>query len=981
MGEKRDPTHLGLNWPDAYGDILPVLRREWGVDGKIYLTRQLGGGKSGALVFFVDISTKTFTGQAVLKLDHAFDPTQQEQHEAALHARAIEDAPKFAAMHLPKVLHSAHHGNQLALLSTIAGRGLEYVDPWLDCSYDRRLESIRKVSVDLLEFWNSDYRLIDGLKMPQELLQSWLAYRLDPAHGGRIHEFFDACGIPCDTPTIVHDGQWYPNPLAFAVGARDIPKRLRLRGATGHCHGDFHGLNLLVGRRQKERLDYYLIDLAMYQSEQYLFYDHANFELASLLFARGNASAKDWEAVIAHLSHSQHNDELPELRTDDIGLIELVRELRHGVSAWIERHEADRLSFMESQTLLARVAAGLLFSHKRLSLKERQMAFFYAAANLKDYLKLHRLDWPKTGAVFEIGATSPAPQDKKTTAVAAHLPPTAPPKVTPANPLTGTQSASRSRYVARFAIPGVIATLLIALLALMDYQIPWPQQDSARQTQSRSPTSTPAPAEMTEARASLAVLPFKNLSTGVDDSFADGLSIDIASVFARTGRFRMPGMTSAFQFKDRLEDSRAIGQALNVNYLLEGTVLRSGDDLRISASLVRAEDGLLIWSRTFTETMGNVFVTQEKIAEAIGAALSTPLNVDADILEAQRTNNPRAYELFVRGLALLEQRGLALEDAKAVLERAVNLQPNFAAAWGALSLVYNVIPTFVKEIDGRPVSTLVYYRKAKEAALRAQQIDRDLPLVQHALAYMYQRDRQWVAAENAYEAALRNDPYAHRVMLTYAALLYTVGKRDQARAMVDRARDADPLNELYKLWAAFMRWQDDQTEQTIKPIEDIFLRLPQYREIALRIIIDHRARTGELDKARDLIESCGGCSEALRSSALSMLSAASAEPAEQLFRAYKDSNIMGYQFLYALGGADITLDAFRYYGVDANRRLVFFTVPWMLVDELTQDERFIDIAKDMGLVDYWRARGYPDNCTLVDGGRFKCNGRDSQSSL
>ena len=431
----------------------------------------------------------------------------------------------------------------------------------------------------------------------------------------------------------------------------------------------------------------------------------------------------------------------------------------------------------------------------------------------------------------------------------------------------------------------------------------------------------------------------------------------------------MPGMSSTFQFKGRLDDVRAIGQALNVDYLLEGTVLQNDDNLRIAVSLIRAEDGFLIWSQTFTETMGNVFVTQEKIAEAIGAELSTPLNIDADILRAQRTDNPRAYELFVRGLALLELRGLALQDAMAVLERAVGINPNFAAAWGALSLVYNLIPTFVKEIDGRPVNVVVYYRKAKEAALKAQRIDPDLPLVRHALGYMYQRERQWAAAEDAFEAALRSDPYAHRVMLTYAALLYTVGKQAEAQAFVDQASEIDPLNELYKLWAAFFRWQGDQTEQTIKPLESIFRRLPQYREIALRIIIDHRARTGELDKARDLIEACRGCSKALRTKALTMLDAASVEPADQLFDEYKDANIMGYQFLYAVGGANVTLDAFRYYGVDANRRLVFFTVPWTLASVLSQSDRFAEIADDMGLVNYWRSRGWPDNCEpKTDGG-------------
>lgn len=976
MSDKGDGTPLGLKWPDAYADLLPVVRQDWGVEGNIFLTRQLGGGKSGALVFFVDISTKDFNGQAILKLDRAFDPSDQERHEAALHARAIEDAPDFAAAHLSRLLHSAHHGSQIAVLSAIAGRGLEYVEPWVDCAYDRKLESIRKVSTDLLEKWNADYRLSPDLKMPQELLRSWLGYRKDPLEGGRIHGFLtDDCGISPDVRAITHDGHWYPNPLAFMEAASGVPKRVRLRCAVGRGHGDLHGLNLLVGRREKKALEYYLIDLAWYESEQFLFYDHAYFEIASLLISRANASARDWAAIVAKLRRFQPKDKSPELRADDVGSIELVQALRKRVSRWIERNEADRLSFMENQVLLARVAAGLAFSHKQMSVETRQMAFFYAAANLKDYLELNRLEWQKAGPAFEIGGGSQGTPGEETPVESSGAPiegsvdPIVLPPVTGAPSYTpaGNPTASRRQLWLRYgAITAVAAIALVVALTGLDIRL------AHENTAPGSQFETLGPVDTAEAAASLAVLPFKNLSAEEDDGFTDGLSIDIASVFERTGVFKMPSMTSTFRFKGRGENSRAIGQALNVDYLLEGTVLRAGDNLTVAASLVRAEDGFLIWSQTYRQTLGEVFEVQEAIAKAIGEALATPLTIDSDILKAERTDDPQAYELYVRGQALLEQRGLALQDAMAVLERAVEIKPDFAAAWGALSLVYNVIPSFVTEINGRPVNAVIFYRRAKEAALTAQRIDPDLPVVRHALGSLYLRERQWAGAQDALEAALRNDPYAHRVMLTYGALLYTVGKRNEARAFIDQAREIDPLNELYNLWAAFMRWQDDQTEETIEPIEDIFQRLPQYRELALRMIIDHRARTGELEKARALIEGCLACSEALRARALGMLDAATVEPAGALFEAYKDSNILGFQYLYALGGAEVTLDAFRYYGVNATRRLFFFTVPWPLADALSRDKRFIEIAKDMGLVSYWRTHGPPDNCLLTNHEDFVC---------
>jgi len=993
MPEQIESGDRGLGWPESYVAILPILLRQWRVDGDIYLSRQLGGGRSGALVYSVDIATESFTGQAILKLDRAPDPGWQERHEADLHQRAIEDAPDFAAKHLPRLLHSVHHSDQIAVLSTIAGRGLEYAAQWIECSYDRQLEVIRQVSSGLLKDWNADYHLNTGMCMPQDLLQSWLDYRLDPAQGGRIHAFLgEECGIPIDAPAIIFDGRWYPNPLVFADGSRASPERVRLRGAVGHCHGDFHGLNLLVDRRRKTHLNYYLIDLAMYESKQFLFYDHAYFELANLLFLRGSASARDWKSLVAQLSDNPPRHIESDLRPDDIGLIELTKALRQGLADWIEGNEADRLAFMESQALLARVAVGLSFAHKRLPLESRQMAYFYAASNLKDYLKLNRIEWRRTGPEYRIGAAQraadvarPRPDD---------LPSAAAPELAAtavlAPSLSGAESGRVATAPSEAPSPGdsrrrapqfrvlvlcaaAVGLLLIAVLVGREIL-------TSRNGPSTASAPANAPAEAgqqtvpgDQLATSLAVLPFRNLNAGGDDSFADGLSIDIASVFARTGLFRMPGTSSVFEFKGGLDDVRAIGQAFDVDYLLDGTVLRNGDNLEIEARLIRAEDGLLIWSQTFEETMVNVFVAQHEIAEAVGEALSTPLDIDVDVLKAERTANPRAYELYVRGLALLERRGLALEDAMNVLERAVAMRSDFAAAWGALSLVYNLIPSYVKEIGGRPVNVVVYYRKAKEAALSAQRIDPDLPVVRHAIGALFQRERQWIAAEDAFQAALRNDPYAHRVMLTYGALLYTVRKQDQARAFIARASEIDPLNELYNLWAAFLRWQSDQSEENIKPIVEIFRRSPQYREIALRIIIDHRARTGELDKARDFIETCKGCSKELRTTALTMLNAASLEPADELFEEYKDSNIMGYQFLYAIGGVDVTLEAFQYYGVDASRRLLFFTVPWTLVSVLERNEAFYEIVDDMGLVNYWHRRGWPDLCEPASDGRVTCS--------
>ncbi|MEM6461577.1 MAG: hypothetical protein AAF724_06655 [Pseudomonadota bacterium] len=1059
MREKHHSSHAGLAWPKDYRGLLPILKQEWGIDQNIYLTRKLSGGKSGALVYSVDISSESFKGQAILKLDLAADPGGQEELEAALHERAIEDAPDFAAKHLPRVLHSLHHGDQVAILSNIAGRGLEYAEPWVDCWHDRQLDVVRQVSAGLLNDWNADYQLKEGMNMPQDLLQSWLGHRLEPEKGGRIHGFLQTgCGIAADAPSIIFDGHWYPNPLAFATGVRQLPERLLMRGVTGHCHCDFHGLNLLVGRQDGPDQGYYLIDLAMYESQQYLFYDHAYFELARLLFSRGGASAEDWNAIVFQLGRYKHDEDPYRLRTDDIGLIELVRAMRQGVKDWIETNEAERLSFMENQTLLARVAVGLNFAHKNLSPELRQMAFYYAAANLKDFLKLNRVDWPKAGPGFRIGGAVAEASNIEFPAEPANLAGQSGYQ-SPPNPAGGTvmetetktveQSHSfgrlfyelRRRNVVRVAgLYAVVAWLCIQVVTAMQpaLQLPewsvafsamilavgfpiacivaWAFELSASGLQRTSPgdgtydrdrlkvvvdygviagiiiiialsgrdllpwqptetspvTPASAPVPVQPEGTALAVLPFSNLNANGDDSFADGLTIEIFHVLAQTRAFRIPGITSAFQYKNAPEDLRSIGRALDVDYLVEGTVRRDGDNIRIEANLVRAEDGFLIWSDSYRETMENVFVAQENIAREIGTALSTPLDIDSDVLEAQRTDDPRAYEFFVRGIALLEQRGEALKDGMRSLELATSRQPNFAAAWGALSLTYNFIPTYVTQVEGEPVRPEVFYRKARESALKAREIDADLPIVRHALGNMYQRDRQWAAAEAEYKSALLNDPNDHRVMLGYAGLMQSVGKHALAFDYISQARDIDPLNVQYRMWAAFLGWHNEPSEQTIQAIETIFRDTPSFRQIALRLIISHRVRTGELDKVYALIESCEDCSEALRSRTILMLDESKEQQPEAFFEEFKDDNILGYRLLYSVGGEALVLQGFEYIGLEAKRRLLFFTVPWRLIDIVGDSDSFKSTVTDMGLVNYWREHGWGDYCRPTAGDDFVC---------
>lgn len=1038
----------GLPWPKAYLSLLPLVQEQLGADGTICLSRELRGGKSGAQVLVADVHSTAFTGQAILKLDKAWDPVHGGQPEPKLLSQAIADAPAFAQEHLPRLLFSVERDNQFAILLTIAGRGLEYASPWPDVAFEEQLPVIRQMSADLFTKWNDNYNLSDGIHSPQDLLASWLGYRLVSGSGGRIHEFLAGeCGLDAGAPSITFEGQWYPNPLAFADGAIDLDDRLQIRAVKGRCHGDLHGMNLLVSHEDQGSLDYFLIDLADYRSDQFLFFDHAYFELSYLLISRDQQSTGYWESLFDQLSRRNRHERRRGLLADDLGLMKIVNALRGGISDWIEENEPDRLSFMESQYLLARVAAGLNFAHKNIDPRLRRIAFIYAAYSLKDYLQLNRIDWPKDGTPFSLDTkedqvktlVSNSPATSAPTAMPA-TPVAAPPENLSTTKATRQETAHneeqkklslleelRRRHVVKAAagyivvawlclqvaivfqvslrLPdwtdSLVATLLtlgfpIACILAWAYELSPSglQRTTAESGLYERPSKSgiafnyllgigvlliltisvgspiydrffPASEEqtVTSDQKSIAVLPFRNLSRSEEsDSFSDGLTIEIMSTLARSNLFRVPGLSSSFSFKDKNEDLRVIGKTLGVDYILEGSVRNINDDFRIEAQLVKAADGFLIWSGAFDESLEDLFSIQEKIASEVGDALETPLQVTAASLAEGRTSNSEAYELFLKGIGLYQQRGEALREAASVLNEAVRLDPDFAAGWAALSLVYNVYPNYIKTENGRPVSTPMMLSQSQEFALRANLINPQLPFVQYAMANTFRRNRQWIQAEDMYRSALETVPDAYDILEDYAELLSMLGRHEQAIAMAEYIAEADPLNSVFEFRLLEARWAADPSEANAEALVSYFEKDTPQQEPIARAIIGYMIKTGQTDRLIALIEACDTCQADWRAKVLQMIASIGKDAPEEIFQKYKNENFMGYTLLDTIGGPDLALEAYLYYALTLRRSAVSYSVPWSVIKKVGDKEQFKFLVEQTGLLEYWQERGWPDQC-------------------
>ena len=193
-----------------------------------------------------------------------------------------------------------------------------------------------------------------------------------------------------------------------------------------------------------------------------------------------------------------------------------------------------------------------------------------------------------------------------------------------------------------------------------------------------------------EGKPSLAVLPFVNMNADHENEFlSDGITEDLIMALSRLKDLRVPARTSSFAFKGKNEDIRRIGQLLNVETVLEGSVRKSGNRLRVTAQLVKVRDGFHLWSERYDREMKDVFDIQDDISRAIVAALEVQLGGQADAkLVRPQTASMEAYELCVKGRSHWNQRGLGLKKGLYYFELALLEDPNYALAWSGLADAY-----------------------------------------------------------------------------------------------------------------------------------------------------------------------------------------------------------------------------------------------------------------------------------------------------
>ena len=290
---------------------------------------------------------------------------------------------------------------------------------------------------------------------------------------------------------------------------------------------------------------------------------------------------------------------------------------------------------------------------------------------------------------------------------------------------------------------------------------------------------TTASIQPAASHASIAVLPFANMSGNPDEEyFSDGMTEELLNVLAKVPQLKVVARTSVFQFKGKGGDVRDIGQQLGVAHIVEGSVRRDGQQVRVTAQLIRVADGFHVWSESYDRELKSVFALQDDIARHIGEALSKSL----DVVSATPTRAPvdsLAYDEYLKGRSLLRQR-TDLPRAIAHFQAAVAKAPEFAAAWSSLSLAHDVVYWYERTDRAETVAAL---GRAADAAARAAALEPDSAASAHALGNVARTKFRYLEAERHYLRAMQLDPSYSDAREDYSELLYLVGRMsDSARA-------------------------------------------------------------------------------------------------------------------------------------------------------------------------------------------------------
>lgn len=491
-----------------------------------------------------------------------------------------------------------------------------------------------------------------------------------------------------------------------------------------------------------------------------------------------------------------------------------------------------------------------------------------------------------------------------------------------------------------------------------------------------------------DARPSLAVLPFVDLSQAKDQEYlGDGLAEEIINQLAQVPALRLVGRTSSFSFKGKDDDLRTIGSKLGVAHLLEGSVRKSGDRIRITAQLVAASDSSQLWSKTYDRNLTDVFAVQDEIARDVAQALSVKLDAVKLNTAQGGTTNVDAYDRYLRWRQLYfsEYSDEEHDRQRVRLAReAVALDPGFVLGWDALARSLRLL---ANDVDGEQAARL--REEAAQVRARIAELAPDHWIVKRDRAYDLWREGKWAEAIALTREIMEGGPMSYERAYPYTELIFSVGYLDETVAVVEQLKAIEPLamfisRDLQFDYSAARRIDDAEAEyqrslslvgDDSQPTGLAFHRMLARADADPKALRDLHGRLVKAEGWPFLLDLGGALND--REAMLAILREAAKDPTY-------DGNLAALVFQMetadALGDADLAVDALRRY-LESSKGFAdgsmhhqtywqFWTAPH---SSIRAHPEFKRLLIETGVAEYWRQSGrWGDGCKPIGADDFQC---------
>jgi TolB-like protein/Tfp pilus assembly protein PilF len=480
------------------------------------------------------------------------------------------------------------------------------------------------------------------------------------------------------------------------------------------------------------------------------------------------------------------------------------------------------------------------------------------------------------------------------------------------------------------------------------------------------------------AAKSIAVLPFVNMSDDpANEYFSDGISEELLNALAKVTELSVAARTSSFRFKGQDLGVGEIAEVLKVDHVLEGSVRKAGNRVRITAQLIRADSGFHIWTETYDRTLDDIFAVQEEIARAIVDALKAKLDLTGGKRLANAgTENVEAYNLYLRGRYLTGAAGIKS------LKEALRLDPGFARAWASLGLAYSIYNDL--NPDMKDAIAL-----AEQAADKALALDASLAEAHSLKAAVLVEKLEWRLAGEAFEHAVTLEPNEPISRLWYGQYLFMVGDFEAALRQSEEVLRLDPDNGYAVFQLGSFQYSMGDVEGGLKLLNQAIETSPVGATFAYLFLAAHRQLTGDYDAmlsdhltylrfsaaSEDIVNWAHQRAAALKNPKLK------AGVIDDIRAAYQRGDVTDAVIgLYAadLGAYDLAAQIAedllpKYF---QNSQDIFTPIMWLShprFGEFRKDAAFKRLLASLRLVDYWREEGWGDLCRPLGDHDFECD--------